>query len=210
MPWGSWSDLPTDLELWLAGLDVRLHHNRPRRCQENGRVERTHGVLARWVDPATCADTLALQERLDAASAFQRAELPVRRLAQQTRVAAYPAVAAGGRPFDPGNEDAVFDVARAYALLAAMGWSRVVDRVGRISLYNRSIGVGRAHAGQTVRVRFDPGAVAWRIQDARGHELAVRPAPELARDRILALTITHRRPPKPRRGAKPAALPEGG
>jgi hypothetical protein len=210
MPWGSWSDLPTDLELWLAGLDVRLHHNRPRRCQENGRVERTHGVLAGWVDPSTCADIVVLQERLDAASVFQRADLPVRRLDLQTRVAAYPAVATGGRPFDPGNEDAVFAVARPYALLAERVWARVVDRTGRISLYNRAIGVGRAHAGQTVRVRFDPEAVAWRILDARGRELALRPAPELARERIRTLTITHRRPPKPRHGAKPSVPAAGG
>ena len=119
-PWGGWSDLPTDLELWLAGVGVGVHHNRPRRCQENARVERTHGVLARWADPVACPDAPALQARLAAASRFQRAGLPVRRLDRRTRADAFPALAAGGRPFDPAAEDAAFDAARAHALLAGM------------------------------------------------------------------------------------------
>src|SRR5215211_797035 len=62
-PWGG-SDLPPDLALWLEGLGIHVHHNHPRHCTENGRVERDHGVLAAWVEPATCPDHAILEQRL--------------------------------------------------------------------------------------------------------------------------------------------------
>src|SRR6266852_5962403 len=43
-PWGSVGDLPTDLALWLLGLDVGISPNPPRRPQDNGVVERSQGT----------------------------------------------------------------------------------------------------------------------------------------------------------------------
>jgi transposase InsO family protein len=43
-PWGSWSDLPPPLALWLIGLGLELAWIPPRRPQRNGVVERSHGV----------------------------------------------------------------------------------------------------------------------------------------------------------------------
>ena len=65
-PWGSWNDLPPDLALWLIGLGVGMIWNRPRHCQANGHVERAHGVLQQWSEPARCPDVAALPQRLDA------------------------------------------------------------------------------------------------------------------------------------------------
>ncbi len=207
-PWGSWSDLPTDLTLWLWGLDIEVHHNRPRHCQENGRVERSHGVLGRWAEPTKCASGQDLQAHLAAASRLQRECYPA--LAGQPRAVAYPTLRAGGRPYDPAREATLFDVRRVWARLATRTWRRRVDRVGRISVYNRALGVGRQWAGQEVVVRFDAAAVAWVIQDARGTTLRTHPAPELSRARILALDVTHRRPSRPRRRGKPRAPTDGG
>src|ERR671934_175688 len=47
-PWGSWSDLPTALALWLLGLGIELHWNPPRQPQRNGVVERSQGTGKRW------------------------------------------------------------------------------------------------------------------------------------------------------------------
>jgi hypothetical protein len=189
--------------LWLIGLGVAVHHNRPRRCRENGTVERGHGVLGAWADPAACADAAALQTALTAACRRQREAYPAVRGA--TRATAFPLLMAGGRPFDPAREGALFDERRVWAYLGRQRWTRRVDKVGRISVYNRSLGVGKRWRGQEVTLEFDAAAVAWVVRDDRGRELARHPAPELSRARILALDVAHRRPE-----AKPHVHPPEG
>jgi hypothetical protein len=203
VPWGSAGDLPSALALWLIGIGVAVHHNRPRRCQENGKVERGHGVLGAWAEPATCADAAALQPALTAACRVQREQYPAVR--GDSRATAFPLLMAGGRPYDPAREAALFDERRVRAYLASKRWTRRVDKVGRISVYNRALAVGRPHAGHTVTLQFDPDDAAWVVRDDRGTELARHPAPELHRDRILALDVADRRP-----GAKPHDHPPEG
>ena len=207
-PWGAaGGDRPTALELWLWGLDVAVVHNRPRRCTENGRVERSHGVLARWAEPARCASAVALQTALTAASAFQREHFPA--LDGRSRCAADPALATGGRPYALADEARRFDERRVWARLARRTWRRRVDKVGRISVYHRSLRVGRGWAGQEVGLGFDARAVAWVIRDAAGTLLRTHPAPELSRARMLALDVAHRRPPRPHRAKPRARAPAG-
>jgi hypothetical protein len=191
-PWGASSlgGLPPDLILWLLGLEpIR---NRPRHCEENGKVERGHGVLKAWAEPARCADTPDLARRLTWAATMQRAYYPA--LAGRSRQAAYPAVVRGGRPYDPATEPAVWDVSRVWAYLAQGVWPRRVDRHGHISLYNRSIPVGRTATGTEVQVRFAATDQHWVISDATGNVLRRHPAPELAADRICTLAVTRKKP----------------
>jgi hypothetical protein len=192
-PWGGWSDLPPALALWLLGLGIALLWNRPRHKQGNAVIERAHGVCQRWVEPGTCQSASELQARLDWATTLQRETYPAR--AGQSRLAAYPALAASGRPYDPVQEEAQWDERRVWAWLGSRVWTRRVDKVGRISLANRAVGVGRAWAGQdvTVRLVIHDDAPRWVIRDAHGHLLRQQPAPELGRDRILALDVSRRR-----------------
>jgi hypothetical protein len=55
--------------------------------------------------------------------------------------------------------------------------------------------VGRAWAGHDVTVRLVvvAGQPQWVIRDAQGQPLRHLPAPELSRDRILALDVARRR-----------------
>jgi hypothetical protein len=192
-PWGSAGDLPPDLALWLIGLAITMIWNRPRHCQANGQVERAHGVSQQWAEPGRCRDVAMLQERLTWATRLQRERYPA--IAGRSRLAAHPTLAAGGQPYDPAHEATQWDLAAVGRFLGQGLWRRRVDRVGRISLYNRSYGVGRRYAGQEVGVRFDAIAHAWVLLDAAGTEIRRHPATELSRDRILALEVTHRRPP---------------
>lgn len=197
-PWGSWADLPTELALWLLGLGIGLIWNRPRHCQANGVVERAHGVCRQWVEPAACPDLAALAARLGWAAALQRERYPA--VDGSSRVAAYPALPAGGRPYDPGREAAQWEEGRVWRFLAAGLWRRRVDQVGRVSLYNRAVTVGRRHAGETALVRFrvERGAPTWVLLDEHGQEIRRQPAPELGRERILALEVAHRKPSRHR------------
>lgn len=172
-------------------MGVEVRHNRPRHCQANARVERGHGVLGAWAEPAACADADALQAALAAACRRQREGYPAVRGA--TRATAYPPLMAGGRPFDPAREGELFDEKRVWAHLAGQRWTRRVDKAGQISVYNRALGVGKRWKGQQVALQFDAAAVAWVVRDDRGEELARHPAPELSRARILALDVGHKR-----------------
>lgn len=190
-PWGSPGDLPTDLALWLIGLGVGVHRNRPRRCQENAVVERCHGVLAAWAEPGTCADAAQVQAAVTATSRYHREAYPAIR--GDSRAAAFPLLMTGGRPFDLAREADVFTEQRVWDHLAGKRSSRRVDKAGRISVYNRPLGVGKAWTGRDVALQFDAKTVAWVVRDERGTELARHPAPELSRERILALDVSHKR-----------------
>lgn len=202
-PWGSASDLPPDLVLWLLGLGVGPVWNAPGHKQGNAVVERGHGVCQRWVEPATCRDIAELQARLDHVTALQRERYPYRDGA--SRLAVCPELAHSGRAYDPAAEAARWDERRAWAWLGERVLHRRVDKVGRVSVANRALGVGRAWAGQAVTVRLAvvDGAPVWRIRDAQGAVLRQHPAPELGRERILALAVSRR----PQRG-KPSAQHE--
>ena len=195
-PWGSFSDFPPDLALWLLGLGIGLVWNRPRHKRGNAVVERAHGVCQRWAEPATCPNRDELQARLDHLTTLQRERLPYRD--GQSRVMHYPTLAAGGRPYDPAREEEQWDERRVWAFLAQQVLVRRVDQVGRISLANRALGAGRTWAGRevTVRLAVQDGAPVWCIRDAHGTLLRQHPAPELRRERILALEVSHR-PVKP-------------
>lgn len=186
-PWAGPGDLPAPLALWLVGLGVGVARNRPRRPQENGMVERFHGLVRPWAEPASCPDFAAWAERLEWLARTQRERYPAADGA--TRLAACPDLAAAARPYDPRDEAARWDLRRVAAHLAEGLWPRRVDKVGRITLYHRPFSVGRAHAGRTVYVGFDPHDLAWVVRDQAGAELRRRPADEITPDRIRALDL---------------------
>lgn len=200
-PWGPGGDLPPDLALWLLGLGIELVWNAPRHKQGNAVIENGHGVCQRWVEPATCPDRATLQARLDWATTTQRERYPA--IAGQSRLAAYPALAARERPYDATQEGKQWAVQRVWTWLSAQVWTRRVDKVGRISVANRPLGVGRPWAGQEVTLQLVvvDAAPHWRLRDGQGRLLRQHPAPELERERILALDVSHRRPRAPRRPA---------
>lgn len=207
-PWGAAGrDFPPDLALWLLGLGSAVVWNAPRHKQGNAVIERDHGVCQRWVEPATCPNLATLQARLDWAVTTQRERYPA--CAGQSRLAASPALAAGGRPYDPAREGAQWQERRVWRWLGEQVWTRRVDRAGRISLANRAVGVGKAWAGQTVTVRVvvRGGRPCWRICAADGTLLHHRPAPELSRRRIRTLAVSRRRPGY-RQRAKARAHPQ--
>jgi hypothetical protein len=201
-PWGGWSDVPPDLALWLLGLGIGLHWNRPHHKQGNAVIERGHGVCQQWVEAHTCQSREALQQRLDHFITVQRERYPA--IDGQSRAQAFPALVAGGHPYAPGQEAVLWDAHRVWAVLGQRVWVRRVDKVGRISLLNRALGVGKAWARQevTVTLHLVDDLPHWHIRNAQGQLLRQHPAPELSRERILALDVSHRRH-RPRPQAKP-------
>lgn len=168
--------------------------NRPRHPQDNGLVERVHGLLDTWGEPATCPDAATWAKRVAWVAETQRTRYPVD--GHPSRLAACPALAQGGTPYDPATEATQWDVRRVWAVLAQGVWGRRVDKVGRISLYNHAYKVGRAYAGQDVWVRFEQTTQEWVIRAADETELARHPAAELTTERICTLTVSAPLPPR--------------
>jgi hypothetical protein len=190
-PWGSAGDLPPDLALWLLGLGIDLHWNDPHAPQQNGVVERSQGTGKRWAEPGQCASPQELQRRLRKMDAIQRAEYPS--VGGQSRLAAFPGLAAGGRPYSRSWEQRHWDHGRVLRHLAEYVVPRRVDTNGDVSLYHRPHYVGSRHQRAVVYVTVDPRRVEWVFADAAGEQLRVQPAEELAAARIRSLTVTNRR-----------------
>jgi hypothetical protein len=195
-PWGSSGDLPTDLGLWLIGLDIEMIWNPARQPQCNGVIERSNGVGACWTEPRTCPSCKELQRRVDEMDSIQRDVYPS--IDGQSRWAAFPELKHSGRKYSLAWErrnwshDLVLEHLSEYVVV------RRVDRAGHVSLYNRGYYVGKSHQGEAVHVSLDPTSVQWVFSSPSGQQLRTHVANEVSARAILALEVTHRRPPRRR------------
>jgi hypothetical protein len=190
VPWGSRGDLPTDLALWLIGLEVGVDWNPPARPQDNGVVERSQGTAKRWGEPWTCDSPEELQRRLEEMDGIQRQEYPS--VGGRSRLEAYPGLAHSGQAYTPEWEDTHWSLAAVGAHLAGYAVRRRVAGTGSISLYNRNHYVGIIHKMKTVYVMFDPELHEWVVADEEGRQVSRQAATKISRENIMGLTVTHR------------------
>jgi hypothetical protein len=190
-PWGSKGDLPTDLALWLVGLGVEVICNPAHRPQCNGVVERFQGVGQCWLEPQSCGSARELQERATRMDRLQREQYPI--VAGKCRLQLYPELVHSGRPYNHSWEQGHWDLRRVTEHLSAYPVARQVDGKGMISVYNRNHYVGKERAHQGVWVTFDPQLSMWIISDGQGRLVRQLPAPEIARNRIIGLSVSHKR-----------------
>jgi hypothetical protein len=189
-PWGTRGDLPTDLELWLLGVEVGVVPNPPRRPQDNGVVERSQGTGKRWGEPWTCDSPAELQRRLEGMDEIQRREYPS--IAGRSRWEAFPQLVHSGRTYTPEWEEVTWSLARVAANLAGYAVRRRVDTTGQISLYNRRHYIGSIHKKKDVYVMFDPETHEWVVADEEGRQLSRQPATFINRENIMNLSVSLR------------------
>ena len=190
-PWRSKGDLPTDLELWLAGLGVEVRANPPRRPQDNGVVERSQGTGKRWAEPHQAGSAEQLQATINEMDRRQRESYPYR--GQASRLAAHPDLEHSGRAYDASREQEDWVLEWAQDLLAGFVVARQVDRAGMISVYNRNYYVGKSYVGKSIHVRYDPPQRLWLFQEEGGHLVNRHEAAEIDTANIRGQTVTHRR-----------------
>jgi hypothetical protein len=189
-PWGTRGDLPTDLELWLLGVEVGVVPNPPGRPQDNGVVERSQGTGKRWGEPWTCDSPEELQRRLEDLDEIQRREYPS--IDGQSRWAAFPGLVHSGRAYTSEWEEAQWSLARVAAELSGYAVRRRVDATGTISLHNRRYYIGSIHKSKKVYVMFDPETYDWVVADHEGRQLSRQPATCINRENIMNLTVSIR------------------
>lgn len=173
------------LSLWLVAWGIIPILNRPRRPQDNAKVESNQGTASRWAEVYHCQSLEQMQHNLDEACALQRDHFPVKRIGKATRSQVFKDLYTVKRPFD----QAVFDEQKAYRYLAQAVYPRKVSAVGTTSVYNQPFQVGAAHKGKTVFVKFDPNNVAWLFIDQHGNLLNSIPDPRFSRENLFNLTV---------------------
>jgi hypothetical protein len=189
LPWGGWSDLPTALALWLAGLGIELHFSPPGQKQLNGVVERSQGTGQRWCEPGTCATAAELQRRLDEMDRIQREEYPSWQ--GQSRLAMFPQLRQPARPYTRAWEEAHWNLGLAQEYLAGHTAVRRANKQGQVSVYDHRYSVGAKQRGQAILVYYDPGSEEWVFAEATsGQQLRRYKAVEITRERIVGLQVS--------------------
>jgi hypothetical protein len=190
LPWGGGpnNELPSAFALWLVGLGVELTFNPPRQPRYNGVVEKSNHTNQRWSEPHTAASAAVWQHRVDEMDRRQRDAYPYQR--GRSRLEVFPQLKHSGRPYSASWEEQNWDLQRAREYLACFVARRQVTSAGRVTLYHRAYYVGRKHAGTTVLAYYDPQACEWFMTEEGGGQIRRWPAPEICRERILALDIS--------------------
>lgn len=189
-PWGTTSSVPSALALWLAGLGIEVIYGRPARSTDNAVIERTHGVLARWVVPARQAHIDALQEGLEWAIQTQRERY--RSPYHLTRAEAYPQLYTNPRRYRRQCDKACWDLHQVAHYLSRYTFKRKVEKSGQITLFAKSYSLGRYHARQHVSIQLDAHTLEWVFTDDRGQQIARHASRELDYELISNLCLSKR------------------
>ncbi|MCE7988854.1 MAG: hypothetical protein DYG89_47470 [Caldilinea sp. CFX5] len=171
---------PSRFALWLRGLGIHHHTIRPSKPTDNAGVERNHRTIMEYVAAADAlASCAAFQRHLAQGWHELTFDLPSAApgCAGKPPIVAHPDLLQPLRPYQAGQEWAVFDLQRLDQFLTQFTWQRKVTASGQVSLggQHHYYSVGRAYAQQLVWVRFDPTARHFVFfADASATQLLVR------------------------------------
>lgn len=170
---GASAAIPSRFTLWLWGLGVEHHLIPARTPQHNGAVERFHGgVEHSWAGEEGGLAALIAVWNVDK-----------------------PPLDEGHRPY---RGRAGFDWARVWSQLGQVRVRRRVDRQGKLSLWDRPVRIGRAHAKQQVVVTFDATRRRVVVCDERETVLAEVDLPWLTVEWLWApVSLTDQAPHPP-------------
>jgi hypothetical protein len=171
------------LPLWLVGYGIKPIWNRAARPTDNAKVERAQATTANWADLATCSDIADLRRKLAQVILTQRERYPVRRLNEQTRQQAYPAIDTPLRLFEVSN----FDYQQVLAFLQSRCWHRKVSKIAVISFYYQRWFVSRSVADQWVSIRLDASSNEWVIFTDTGEFIKSFPNTVITQQALLNL-----------------------
>jgi hypothetical protein len=161
---------PTLFTLWLVGLGIQHQCGRPNQPTDQPQVERGHRTLFDWMaQPTPVPDLVTLQTDLDTARDKHNAVFSSHAGDCQGRIPlqAHPEVLQIQRPYHVSAELALFSLTRVDQFLGQFTWQYKVSSVGQIPIHDHQYGVGTAHAGKTIDVRFDATTREFIFSDAQ-------------------------------------------
>jgi hypothetical protein len=161
---------PTLFTLWLVGLGIQHQCGRPNQPTDQPQVERGHRTLFDWMaQPTPVPDLVTLQTDLDTARDKHNGVFASQAGDCQGRIPlhAHPDVLQIQRPYHVSAELALFALARVDQFLSQFTWQYKVSSVGQIPIHDHHYGIGTAHAGKTIDVRFDATTREFIFSDAQ-------------------------------------------
>ena len=170
--------------LWLAAWGIRHILNRPKMPTDNPNVENNQATSARWAEIHTCENIAQVEAALEQAALYQRDYFKVSRL-KTTRKALYPRLYKNPRPFDK----AIFDVHKAYQLLAKAVYPRKISASGTITIYEKHFSIGLKYRGLIVFLVFNPKKLQWVCMDQDKNILKTLPDPRFCEQNLYNLDI---------------------
>jgi hypothetical protein len=178
-------DTPPVLALWLIGYDIDMIWNKPYCPQMNGVVEKMQDTSQRWAEIETALSYQDLQEKLDKQALIQRQHFPVSRLAQQTRLQAFPNLEKSNRQWIPEN----FNCQRVYDFLAQKTFSRKVSIAGQLNHCGQKISGLAQFKEKIVQIKLEPQKMEWVVYCDYKVIKNYSALPALSQNRILNLSI---------------------
>ena len=178
-------DVVPIMSLWLVAWGITPILNRPRRPQDNAKVESNQGTASRWAEVYKCQSLEQMQQHLDEVCALQRDHFPVKRIGRACRSELFKELYTPARPF----QQAVFDEQKAYDYLAKAVYPRKVSATGTTAIYQKPFQVGAQHKGKIVFAKFDPSNIAWLFFDQQGNLLKSIPDPRFSPHNLFNLTV---------------------
>jgi transposase InsO family protein len=182
------ADFPAAFSLWLLGLGVTHVTGRSRRPTDQAECERTHRTVGdmAWKDEP-CETVAQLQTLLDQRRRRYNQEYPshAAHCQGQPPLTACPSARYSGRSFRADTEWEIFHMEWVERELARHVWTRQVSDSGNVSIGNHLYAVGRAYAGQTVAVSYQPARHAFHFELADGATVAEVPARALAQADLI-------------------------
>jgi hypothetical protein len=156
------SPFPSRFHLWLLALGIAVRFITQPPPAEHAIIERTHQLLTQQAlaEQAFTAPP-QMQTSLDARREFLNTEYPSRTWHGQPPLVAHPQAHSSQRPYTPETEAALMDLQRVYHYLAQQRWFRQVSPQGQFSLGAHRYGLGKAWAGLTLEITFDPQTVEF-------------------------------------------------
>ena len=191
LPWGTASPVPSALALWLAGLDIQPLLGRPGRSTDNAVVERAHGVLNGWVQPAQCATFEQLGTQLARFVTLQREQYPVTE--GRSRLQCYPALTTVQHPYDPVQDELLWSEQAMFDHLATWRFRRKVELNGRLTLLNREYSVGRDYKRRTLTIQLDATTHHWVVYEEDDREIRRLVPKDLDYTTLFHMTLAFRR-----------------
>lgn len=186
-PWGSWSDLPPVLALWVIGLGIQMRWNHPNCPDENAVIERSQGLAQTWGEPGRCQTVRQFQNRIHREDQLQREQYPS--INGLPRMTAYPELEHAGRRYSTRWEQRHWNWDLVLAHLGGYAVQRQVDCSGKIGLYSAKLYVGTMHKGQKVYLQLDPDRIEWIVSDTQGRQIRAVPAEELKPHAVRTLNL---------------------
>lgn len=173
------------LSLWLIAWGIQPILNRPRRPQENAKVERNQGTAGNWAEVKNCPNVETLQVRLQQAAHIQRNHYRVKKIGNLPRTTLFKDLLQIKRPF----LETAFDETRAYEYLAKVIYPRKVSAIGAISIHSKQFHIGIQFGKQVMFVKFDPQAIAWTVLDAKHNIIKVIRDERFSKENLFNLTV---------------------